>query len=186
MAVINQCQGNREIKAPFSETFLSELLVQNLLNLLLHCSLMRSEPSFKEETQGCTISMWISSGFCAVLSQHTRDRSSWATAGKSFVLLSHMPYPALAPSVTCSSLLFVKLCLWLEFLLVPCYLWLWVDVFIVNTVCMSWWLAFVWNLVREGWRCNCVSHCLGRELIRDWPVERNCLAWEGGNGGKGL
>ena len=155
MAVINQCQGNREIKAPFSETFLSELLVQNLLNLLLHCSLMRSEPSFKEETQGCTISMWISSGFCAVLSQHTRDRSSWASAGKSFVL-------------------------------VPCYLWLWVDVFIVNTVCMSWWLAFVWNVVREGWRCNCVSHCLGRELIRDWPVERNCLAWEGGNGGKGL
>lgn len=56
MAVIKQCQESGEIKASFSETLLIELLIQNLLNVL-QCSLVHSEPSFKEEDQRCTVSM---------------------------------------------------------------------------------------------------------------------------------
>lgn len=35
LAVVNQCQGRREVQASLSEMLLSELMVQGLLNLFL-------------------------------------------------------------------------------------------------------------------------------------------------------
>lgn len=162
MAVINQCQGSREVQAPFSEMLLTELMIQSLLNLLLSCSSVCSQPSLKRPKDALFPweFIWLLCNCCSSI-----WGSCWADEDESFI----PPVSNSHSSPHSQSDLYTSLLLWLGFLFATCYLWSLVAVSTFNAVYVSWWLVDVWNLVGEEWRSNHVSAYVGG-LKWDWRV----------------